>query len=209
MENLKELLKSVNEMTVKSDASVVFDKIALELFTKYEIRKGDTVYDFLEIEFYYYSDSHKDVISYPRTSEAGKWFFHQSGVDITFESKCTFDYKQQKEVDLILKGKIPKGNFYGGILIRSLLKNGTDKITGPHNCEWDLFDVFDAFQAKEEEMPLIRKKAEPVNRKIQTSRRKIPYKEDKAREKYSEENLKDFINFRVSPYLYRYNIDKA
>jgi hypothetical protein len=214
MENSKELLKSVNEITVKNDASGTFDKIASELFNKYEIRKGDAVYDFLEIEFYYYADSNKDVIFYPRTSEAGKWFFHQSGVDITFESKCTFDYTKQSEVDRVLREGIPEGNFHGGILIRSLLKTtkGNEEkpevITCPHKCEWDLFDAFDTFHVKEEEVPLIRKKAESVERTINKTLRKIPYNaeiskdKEKAGKKYGE-NLKYFESFRQSPYSYR------
>lgn len=39
-----------------------------------------------DIEFYLYTSSHKDIITYPRNSEAGQCFFHSSGVDISFES---------------------------------------------------------------------------------------------------------------------------
>jgi hypothetical protein len=176
MKNLKELLKSVNEIKGKDDASKIFYEIALELFNNYEIRKGKEVYDFLEVEFYYYTDNHKDVITYPRTSEVGKWFFHQSGVDITFDSNS---------------------KRYGGILIRSLLKNKEIVITGPRKCEWGLFDTFDAFEIKENELPLIKKKEVSANKEVFKTQRCIPNYKDN-----SQNQIQDFEDFPSIPYRF-------
>jgi hypothetical protein len=102
-----------------SDIPKEFDIIAKELFNNYEIKKGKQRYRFLEIEFYYYSEQHKDSPIYERTCERG-WFFHQSGVDISF-------YSDEKE--------------YGGILIRSIENLDTKKITtGPLRVAYKLFD---------------------------------------------------------------------
>ena len=66
-----------------------FEEIAKHLFQGYCIKKGNDQYKLLEIEFYYYTKDFEDIITYPRNVSSGKWFFHDSGVDITFESKCT------------------------------------------------------------------------------------------------------------------------
>jgi hypothetical protein len=84
------------------------------------IRKGNDIYYFAEIEFYYHSEKHKDIKDngkdtnvYLRTANVGEWFTHLSGVDIAFES----DGKQK----------------YGGILIRSLYNADDEKksVFGP------------------------------------------------------------------------------
>ena len=40
----------------------------------------------IDIEFYWFSKNHKDTITYPRNCNAGDWFFHNSGVDLAFDS---------------------------------------------------------------------------------------------------------------------------
>ncbi|MDR0995019.1 MAG: hypothetical protein LBL81_01870 [Tannerella sp.] len=136
--NLKTLLAEVKpEMTAEQVANK-FNEIANELFKYWHIEKGNDCYDFLEIEFYYYSKEHPDYITYPRDTKAGLWFFHPSGVDITFESKS--DYEDGKD-----KPKAKLDDYFGGILIRSLLKNGTDIYTGPQICVNEVFDKVYAF----------------------------------------------------------------
>ena len=63
-----------------------FKELADALFQNIQIRKGDKYYRFTNIEFYLYNDKHRDIITYPRISDGGEWFFHASGVDITFKS---------------------------------------------------------------------------------------------------------------------------
>lgn len=50
-----------------------FSDIAKNLFANYQIAKGNTRYDFEEIEFYLYTEKHRDNNHvYPRDCEAGE-----------------------------------------------------------------------------------------------------------------------------------------
>lgn len=93
------------------------------IFGQLKICAGGDNYTFVEIEFYYHDDKKFDSpiynCTYPRSRDAGKFFWHNSGVDICFESKED------------------KG-FFGGILIRSLMKNDKEIITGPMRCANEL-----------------------------------------------------------------------
>lgn len=136
LKDLKGLLvlgKDASEDDVKDR----FKELADKLFNNFYISKETDRYDFLEIEFYYYCDKHKDLnisseeestknktVVYPRTTHAGDLFIHLSGIDIAFESN--------------------ESN-YGGILIRSLLKtdkeqNTQDVIAGPLLCSHELIN---------------------------------------------------------------------
>lgn len=170
----------------------IFDAIAKKLFNEYHIKKGDSIYDFLEIEFYYYDEKHEDIITYPRTIGKGKWFFHNSGMDISFESLCVKGFNKKSEAD---------NNFFGGILIRSLVKNGTEVITGPQKCTWELFDSFSAFEFCPDELPIIEHK--PVGDKfdIYKTIRWIPFKKEKAENDY-EKNFENFEKHLLKPYRY-------
>jgi hypothetical protein len=106
---------------INSDIPQKFSIIAEEMFNNYEIVKSGQRYRFLEIEFYYHSAQHNDSSTYERTCNQG-WFFHQSGVDISFNSD-------------------DKGKEYGGILIRSIENLDTKEIiSGPIRVVNTLFD---------------------------------------------------------------------
>jgi hypothetical protein len=118
--NIEEIRHVNSKMTIDS----IFEIIAKKLFKEYHIKKGKDRYDFLEIEFYYYSKEHPDACTYERNSEAGDFYFHLSGIDIAFKSDS-------------------KKGCYGGILIRSLLKNSNSEnsvVAGPLRCQQDLFN---------------------------------------------------------------------
>jgi hypothetical protein len=129
--SLMELLTCLDASSDSIEIKVIFKEIAVELFSNYHIQKGDRNYELLEIEFYFFSNNHKDIITYPRTSDRpGMWFFHMSGVDITFGSKAQRD-----------------NNFYGGILIRSMIRTDVSEplpISGPMKCVEELFDYINA-----------------------------------------------------------------
>lgn len=144
VEELKEML------IIKSDEDVEakFKQIAEALFQNYHIEKGTDIYDFLEIEFYYLNEQHPDIVTYHRTIDAGKWFLHASGIDISFQSKVETDEK----------GKIDYDNsFFGGILIRSLSKrtaNDTSRVIGgPRKCLYELFNDIDVFNPHSNDFP--------------------------------------------------------
>lgn len=167
-EDLQSLLKRLNANSAQSEIEEVFKEIAIKLFHNYHIVKGENSYDFLEIEFYFYSPQHRDLITYPRKShKPGMWFFHMSGVDITFGSSA-------KDDDRPL--------MYGGILVRSIIKNeGENSMTrksicGPMKCVDELFDYIHAFggDINREDVPYIEKKKEEENVSVKSCCRYIP-----------------------------------
>jgi len=129
-------------LSLNKDFYLAFEDIATDLLTTCVIQKGNTTYRFTDIEFYLYHDGHKDIITYPRISPAGNWFFHSSGVDITFESEVFFPKHSKKP-------RLTTNAFFGGILIRGIEKiisgGKNETFKGPMlSCD-ELFDQFDAF----------------------------------------------------------------
>lgn len=166
--DLQSLLECLNAKSTQEEIQTVFEIIANKLFRNYHIVKGGNTYDFLEIEYYFYSPQHRDLITYPRISNKPcMWFFHMSGVDITFGSNA-------KEDDRSL--------MYGGILVRSIIKNDGDSsmpresICGPMKCVDELFDYIDAFggNISREDIPYIEKKKEEENVSVKSCCRYIP-----------------------------------
>ncbi len=196
MNRVKELLDLRRLNTVEIEER--FEEIANLLLQEYQIKKGADMYDFLQIEFYYYAKEHEDVITYPRTIEAGKWFFHSSGVDLTFLSKCeNRDFLESDGVG---------NDYFGGILIKAIKKNGKDVIEGHQKTSWELFDYFDAFEMKKEEYPLIIRKAKE-EKVIKKGKRKITFNENKdtdkirAEKRFKKGYLK-FIDFLGAEYQF-------
>lgn len=152
------------------------------------IIKDKTHYQIAEIEFYYYSSQHPDIITYPRVCSKGLWFFHQSGVDITIDSS-----------------KVE----YGGILIRSIIRQDEErkKICGPQNCVNELFNLIDIRGNNYSNIPIIdRSKKKFDFTEIETSQRYIPFyirktdvdKQLKLTPDKSEEDIyKQLINIKM------------
>lgn len=158
-----------------------FDEIAKILLTKTKIVKGEKnsenykEYYITDIEFYLYCDGHEDIITYPRSCEAGDWFFHDSGVDISFGSNSSFKDG---------KAKIPDNNsFFGGILLRgiSLIENkdssnkgvnGADLKDRPGNVFYELFRNFCAFSGVVEFPKLVKCELERDSIEFETHKRK-------------------------------------
>ena len=115
-------------MDAESDVETImttFEDIADILLYKSHIKTGHGSYRILEIEFYFKNNKHNDNVTIERTEEAGMWWLHEYGVDLSFKSD-------------------ESKNYYGGILIRSMMPlddNQIDKevIFGPRNCCWHLF----------------------------------------------------------------------
>lgn len=127
MEELKNLLtnplKDTDKVISLVEIQNKFRQIAQKIFNDYSIKCGDKTFRLAEIEFYYYKkgvwESEWNTTTYYREEkDAGKLFFHYSGVDICFQSDK---------------------NEFGGILIRSLIEvdnNGKYMAlhTGPLFC---------------------------------------------------------------------------
>ena len=175
-----------------SSVNEIFDIIAEKVMCEYQISKNGINYDILEVEFYYFDKNHKDIITYPRTIECGRWFFHASGIDVSFRSICEEKFSKSGDA---------KENFFGGILIRSLLKNGKEVISGPLKCSWELFDSFNAFAFSPEEFPVITEKTDINRPSVYKTTRWIPYKKDSAESRYKQ-NYNSFIEFLSYPYRY-------
>lgn len=129
MERIKDLF-TINDIHIEeNDATKCFKAKAKELFEHCYFQQGEVVFSFLEIEFYYHSEKHKDdkkdgtpfVYSRKKGARPAQFFIHSSGLDLCFSSEDGF----------------------GGILIRSLLRidnNQMSVVTGPWDCMDALFD---------------------------------------------------------------------
>ncbi len=104
--NLDKIIKENIELELKSLAESIINEVC--------IFNGTHTYRPIEIEFYIYDkEHHADILVYPRDNkEAGDIFFHQSGIDICFNSS------------------IENGRF-GGILIRSIEREDGRQFGGP------------------------------------------------------------------------------
>lgn len=118
-----ELLNKIQK-TKEADIQQYFEEVAEYLFNHMAIKAGDKEFTFAEIEFYFYKENEFEGplynCTYPRTRNAGQFFWHYSGLDICFESK------EEKR-------------YFGGILIRSLMKDG-EIIAGPMRCSDEIMN---------------------------------------------------------------------
>ena len=169
MEKLRLLLSDTSE----KDLQTLFQTVANELMCNHIIQKGERQYEIVEIEFYYYSPEHRDVITYPRDMQAGRWFFHQSGVDITFASQG---------VEKLQDGKFRYENaHFGGVLIRGLRRRSDGEyIFGPLKCTYELWDHFDAFGIlSANEYPILKEHQGVVTPNLRACKRCINIKKEK------------------------------
>lgn len=143
-EIIHELGLGINFSTLEdNDLPKKISDIAENLFANYQIAKGNTRYDFEEIEFYLYTEKHRDNNHvYPRDCQAGEWFVHYSGVDLTFQT-----LKEDNKITQC-----------GGILIRRIKKVGESSVGGPLRCLMELFNG-------QEEPKLVKKERENVEPK--------------------------------------------
>ena len=131
-----------------------FKNIAEILMNKCVISKRGVDYEIIEIEFYLYTSNHQDVITYPRVIDHGQWFFHISGVDLSFKSN---------------------ESQFGGILIRGLRKmDDNSQIFGPQKCVEALWDKSDAFELNAEDYPIITERRQKSETTINVCPRHIP-----------------------------------
>lgn len=188
MEELKSLLSALDANSIRNQVELHFGEVAKRLLNDYHILKGDEEYYFVNIEFYFCNKDHLDLITYPRTVGEGKWFFHQSGVDLTFRSRFS-PYPEEKTVV-----DVSKEFFFGGILVRDILKrNGNEFFNSPYKCEWELFDVFDAVSPNTSEIPRIVRNKEHLGLETCSESRRFSYDNEKIGKKYQELTNKMFV----------------
>lgn len=198
-----------------------FYEIAKILLNKVAIRKGEKIFYIKDIEFYLYENNHRDIVTYPRICKAGQWFFHTSGIDISFESSVDVKSNDYELFQPILR----EDAFFGGVLIRAIYpadKAPSDackyNLDGPHKVEWALFDCFDAFNETTNFPHLIEHKHEHEIKLIPNVRKNLKHKENDYRKKietilnyYYEDSLvsiDEWINIYKSfeDKTYRYTV---
>ena len=140
IEGLRDSLSKPKDLICKGEGQ--FENLAKALMNNFQIQKGENRYWMTDIEFYVYTDSHRDIITYPRNCKAGMWFFHQSGVDISFESEVDPEARF-----FVKKPELATTSVFGGILIRGIVMEGNPSINpdGPIKVCDELFEKFDAF----------------------------------------------------------------
>jgi 3-methyladenine DNA glycosylase Mpg len=118
----------------EKDIETSFDLISQKIFSEFQIVANVHKYRIIELEFYYYSEQHKDFQTYRKDKQKtnGEWFFHYSGIDITIGNK---DLKAQ-----------------GGILIRSIGKLDINKqitefICGPLRTKDELLNNYNSINS--------------------------------------------------------------
>lgn len=183
MDRLEDLLNRPTPDMTTGEVSKLFQEIAEALMGNYIIAKGDNRYAIVEIEFYLYTDEHPDYITYPRIIEAGRWFFHQSGVDLTFRSEGVESYKG-KDKRTYYRLEKDKKHVFGGILIRGLYKfpyvDGAggkieaEYVFGPQKVVDELWHDFNAFKNVSKEYPVLEQASKVEKEKL--SNRPVPYK---------------------------------
>ena len=194
MNNDDDLKKYFQNAKIYSEnASKLFSSIAKLLLNKCVVRVGKKNYRLLEIEFYLYSSTHPDMITYPRTAEkGGNWFFHQSGVDISFNSYC-------KPASEDGKYCLNSDNRFGGILIRSMVEvddkmNYLPKskpIHGPMKCMDVLFKKFGALDCNRDtdQIPYVDLCSSLKEEKVMKTQRYIPIKNT------AEDKIKSILHY--------------
>ena len=210
MEKLKQLLNVLDENSSKDEIVSTFNEIAETLMTGYHIEKGTQEYYFLDIEFYFCNKNHPDLITYPRIIKEGKWFFHQSGMDLTFNSIYTPHDGIKDTVDA------SKPFYFGGILVQKILKKDTlGLFNGPQKCVWELFDVFDALNPTSTEIPRIVRNKKEIGLTPKSHKRHFSYTNEKKKKKYKEltemvfcgnplPSFKDFSEYLNKEYAYQF-----
>jgi hypothetical protein len=110
---------SIDERNVEHD----FLRISTDLMNYWILRVNNAEYRITEIEFYLKSDFHKDTYTHGNTlqKEMGRWYFHGSGVDLTFGSD----------------------QMHASLLIRAIYNlKSKDYIYGPLNAFAEVFHNF-------------------------------------------------------------------
>ena len=122
-----------------------FEKIAKMLFESFAIQKGETVYLFKEIEFYFYNKNHRDIITHPRVSKPLCWYINDfGGIDINFTSSIECVNRENSKGKNVMKYVLDDSAYFGGILIRQLIEKESGEILkSPLACV-ELFRCYDA-----------------------------------------------------------------
>ena len=196
-----------------------FEKIAKMLFESFAIQKGETMFLFKEIEFYFYNKNHRDIITHPRESKPLCWYINDfGGIDLNFGSKIRYEKRLNSNGKKVEKCVLDDSAYFGGILIRQLIsEDGCEILSGPLACA-ELFRCHNA-TGVDKEFPVlvdnnaivkyIRKPRVNLLRSKQSVEDKVNnilYQYHDNMQSFKETLCKDFINFKDKPYGYEQQI---
>ena len=196
-----------------------FEQIAKMLFESFAIQKGETMYLFKEIEFYFYNKNHRDIITHPRESKPLCWYINDfGGIDLNFGSKIRYEKRLNSNGKKVEKCVLDDSAYFGGILIRQLIsEDGCEILSGPLACA-ELFRCHNA-TGVDKEFPVlvdnnaivkyIRKPRVNLLRSKQSVEdkvNKILYQYHDNIQSFKETLYQDFINFKEKPYAYEQQI---
>ena len=196
-----------------------FEQIAKMLFESFAIQKGETMYLFKEIEFYFYNKNHRDIITHPRESKPLCWYINDfGGIDLNFGSKIRYEKRLNSNGKKVEKCVLDDSAYFGGILIRQLIsEDGCEILSGPLACA-ELFRCHNA-TGVDKEVPVlvdnnaivkyIRKPRVNLLRSKQSVEDKVNnilYQYHDNIQSFKETLYQDFINFKDKPYGYEQQI---
>ena len=196
-----------------------FEQIAKMLFESFAIQKGETMYLFKEIEFYFYNKNHRDIITHPRESKPLCWYINNfGGIDLNFGSKIRYEKRLNSNGKKVEKCVLDDSAYFGGILIRQLIsEDGCEILSGPLACA-ELFRCHNA-TGVDKEFPVlvdnnaivkyIRKPRVNLLRSKQSVEDKVNnilYQYHDNIQSFKETLYQDFINFKDKPYGYEQQI---
>ena len=202
-----------------SDIEERFEQIAKVLFECFAIQKGETMYLFKEIEFYFYNKNHRDIITHPRESKPLCWYINDfGGIDLNFGSKIRYEKRLNSNGKKVEKCVLDDSAYFGGILIRQLIsEDGCEILSGPLACA-ELFRCHNA-TGVDKEFPVlvdnnaivkyIRKPRVNLLRSKQSVEDKVNnilYQYHDNIQSFKETLYQDFINFKDKPYGYEQQI---
>ena len=144
IEQLRQLMTLDANMNT-SDIEERFEQIAKMLFSCFAIQKGNIIYLFKEIEFYFYNKNNRDIIAHPRESKPLCWYVNDfGGIDLNFASNIKRESRANSKGKNVEKYVLDDSAYFGGILIRQLIsEDGSAILSGPIACE-ELFRCHDA-----------------------------------------------------------------
>ena len=193
-----------------------FEQLAKMLFESFAIQKGETVYLFKEIEFYFYNKNHRDIITHPRVSKPLCWYINDfGGIDINFTSSIEYVNRENSKGKNVMKYVLDDSAYFGGILIRQLIEKESGEILkSPLACA-ELFRCYDATGVDYEfpvlvdhnnnVMSFIRKPRINLirsNQSVEAKVNNILYQYHDNVRPDNETLYQDFKNFKDRPYGY-------
>lgn len=222
MNNIDQLrqLMTIDAIMKTSDIEERFEKIAKMLFESFAIQKGETVYLFKEIEFYFYNKNHRDIVTHPRVSKPLCWYINNfGGIDINFTSSIECVNRENSKGKNVMKYVLDDSAYFGGILIRQLIEKESGEILkSPLACA-ELFRCYDAtgidyefpvlVDHNNDVMSFIRKPRINLLRSKQSVEDKVNnilYQYHDNIQSFKETLYQDFINFKDKPYGYEQQI---